>query len=124
MSQPATVSLYERLGRFEGISRIVHDVMDAHLANPLIRTRFEASKDLDHARKMAVEFFCAGCGGPEPYTGRDLLATHKGMNVNEQEFLAVVDDIVGALNKNDVDPTTRGEVIAVLYSLKDQVIRV
>lgn len=124
MSQPATVSLYERLGRFEGISRIVHDVMDAHLANPLIRTRFEASKDLDHARKMAVEFFCAGCGGPEPYTGRDLLATHKGMNVNEQEFLAVVDDIVGALSKNDVDPTTRGEVIAVLYSLKDQVIRV
>lgn len=124
MSQSATVSLYERLGRFEGISRIVHDVMDAHLANPLIRTRFEASKDLDHARKMAVEFFCAGCGGPEPYTGRDLLATHKGMNVNEQEFLAVVDDIVGALNKNDVDPTTRGEVIAVLYSLKDQVIRV
>lgn len=124
MSQSATVSLYERLGRFEGISRIVHDVMDAHLANPLIRTRFEASKDLDHARKMAVEFFCAGCGGPEPYTGRDLLATHKGMNVNEQEFLAVVDDIVGALSKNDVDPTTRGEVIAVLYSLKDQVIRV
>lgn len=124
MSQSATVSLYERLGRFEGISRIVHDVMDAHLANPLVRTRFEASKDLDHARKMAVEFFCAGCGGPEPYTGRDLLATHKGMNVNEQEFLAVVDDIVGALNKNDVDPTTRGEVIAVLYSLKDQVIRV
>jgi len=124
MSQSATLSLYERLGRFEGISRIVHDVMDAHLANPLIRTRFEASKDLDHARKMAVEFFCAGCGGPEPYTGRDLLATHKGMNVSEQEFLAVVDDIVGALNRNDVDPTTRGEVVAVLYSLKDQVIRV
>jgi len=124
MSQTATVSLYERLGRFEGISRIVDDVMDAHLANPLVRTRFEASKDLDHARKMVVQFFCAGCGGPETYTGRDLLATHKGMNVSEQEFLAVVDDVVGALEKNDIDPTTRGEVIAVLYSLKDQVIRV
>ena len=41
------------------------------MANPLIRTRFEAAPDLDHAKKMAVEFFCAGCGGPESYTGRD-----------------------------------------------------
>ena len=63
METAEVVSLYDRLGRFDGITRIVDDVMDAHLANPLIRTRFEASQDLDHAKKMAVEFFCAGCGG-------------------------------------------------------------
>ena len=124
MNPTATVSLYDRLGRFEGITRIVHDVMDAHLANPAIRTRFEASKDLDHAKKMAVEFFCAGCGGPECYTGRDLLVAHKGMNISEQEYIAAMDDILAALEKNDIDPATRGDVTAVLYSLKGQVIRV
>lgn len=120
---PAT-SLYDRLGRFDGITRIVHDVMDAHLANPAIRSRFEASKDLDHAKKMAVEFFCAGCGGPQAYTGRDLLVAHKGMNVSEQEYMAAMDDILAALEKNEIDPSTRGEVTAVLYSLKGQIIRV
>ena len=120
----ASASLYERLGRFDGITRIVHDVMDAHLANPAIKTRFENAKDLDHARKMAVEFFCAGCGGPEPYSGRDLVATHKGMNISEQEYMAAMDDILFALKKNDIDDATRNEVTAVLYSLKDQVIRV
>lgn len=117
-------SLYERLGRIEGIARIVHDVMAAHLSNPLIRTRFEASKDLAHAERMAVEFFCAGCGGPQAYTGRDLLATHKGMNISEQEYMAAMDDILGALEKNEIDAATRMEVTAVLYSMKGQVIRV
>jgi hemoglobin len=124
MPATGTESLYERLGRFEGITRIVHDVMDAHLANPLVAPRFQAAKDLDHARKMAVEFFCAGSGGPEPYTGRDMLATHKGMNISEQEYLAVMDDILSTLEKHDIDPGTRGEVTAILYSLKAQVLRV
>jgi len=124
METAEVVSLYDRLGRFDGITRIVDDVMDAHLANPLIRTRFEASQDLDHAKKMAVEFFCAGCGGPESYSGRDLLAAHKGMNISEQEYMAAMDDILAALARNGIDPATCGEVTAVLYSLKGQVIRV
>ena len=119
----STASLYDRLGRFDGITRIVHDVMDAHLSNPAIQTRFQNSKDLDHAKKMAVEFFCAGCGGPEPYTGRDLMVTHRGMNISEQEYMAAMDDILGALKKNSIDDATRNEVTAVLYSLKGQVMR-
>lgn len=124
MNPTEPTSLYDRLGRFDGITRIVHDVMDAHLANPAIRSRFEASKDLDHAKKMAVEFFCASSGGAECYSGRNLIVAHTGMNVSEQEYMAAMDDILGALEKNEIDPSTRGEVTAILYSLKDQVIRV
>ena len=124
MSTAGTVSLYERLGRFEGITRIVHDVMEAHLANPVVAPRFRAVQDLDHAKEMAAQFFCAGCGGPEAYTGRDLLVAHQGMNISEQEYMAAMDDILGALEKNDIDPGTRGEVTAILYSLKGQIIRV
>ena len=73
---------------------------------------------------MAVEFFCAGCGGPEAYTGRDLKLAHRGMNISEQEYMAAMDDILGALQKNGIDDVTRNEVTAVLYSLKGQVMRV
>ena len=79
-----TEPLYERLGRTDGIGRIVDDVMAAHLRNPVIKTTYEAIEDIDHATKMAKEFFVAGSGGPDPYTGRDMLTTHKGMNVSEQ----------------------------------------
>lgn len=123
MSNP-TPTLYDRLGQFDGITRIVDDVMNAHLANPLVQARYQNVKDLDHAKKMAVEFFCAGCGGPQAYTGRDMLTTHKGMNISEQEYIAVMDDILGALKKNEIDDGTCNEVTAVLYSLKGQIIRV
>jgi hemoglobin len=119
-----TAALYERLGSAAGIARLVDDVMAAHLANPIVKTRFENIKDMEHAKRMAREFFCAGSGGPEPYTGRDMLAAHKGMNISEQEYLAVMDDIVGAMNKHELDESTKNDVIAVLYSLKGNIIRV
>jgi hemoglobin len=72
---------------------------------------------------MATEFFCAGSGGPEAYTGKDMRSAHKGMNISEQEYLASMDDIVGALDKNKVDEDTKKDVIAILYSLKGEVIR-
>jgi hemoglobin len=119
-----TQSLYERLGKTEGINRIVDDVMAAHLKNPIVRTRFEAIEDIDHATRMAAEFFAAGSGGPAPYSGRDMLTTHKGMNISEQEFIAVVDDIMWALDKHGMTDDTKRDVLAILYSLKSEIIRV
>lgn len=123
MSQSAT-TLYERLGRREGITRITADLMKNHLANPLVKVRFMASEDLERVERRAVEFFCAGTGGPETYTGQDMLATHKGMNINEQEFMAVIDDAMDALEKNGIDLPTRNEVLAVLWSMRREVMRV
>lgn len=117
-------SLYERLGGAAGISRLVDDVMDAHLVNPVVKTRFENAKDLVHAKKMAVAFFCAGSGGPETYVGKDMRSAHKGMNISEQEYLAVTDDIVAALDKNKIDEESKKDVIAILYALKGEIIRV
>ena len=117
-------SLYERLGRHAGIERITHDLIKNHLANPLVKARFEASQDILRVERRAVEFLCAGAGGPEAYSGKDMLATHKGMNISEQEFMAVCDDAMNALEKNDIDAATRSEVLGILWSMKGEVIRV
>ena len=117
-------TLYDRLGRREGITRITRELMKNHLANPLVKTRYENSPDLDRVETRAIEFFCAGTGGPESYSGKDMLATHKGMNISEQEFITVIDDAMDALEKCGVEPATRNEVLAILWSLKGEVIRV
>ncbi len=119
-----TPSLYQRLGGADGIARLVDDVIAAHLSNPIVKTRFETITDLDHAKKMACQFFCAGSGGPETYTGRDMLTAHKGMNISEQEYLAVMDDITGAMEKQGLSQDARNDVVAILYSLKGEIIRV
>ncbi len=118
-----SASLFDRLGGQDGITRLVTDIVDNHYRNPLIRTRFEQIKDRAAVERHSVEFLCAGSGGPQAYTGRDMLTTHKGMNISEQELVAAIDDIVTAMNKNQLDQAVQNEVVAILYSLKGDVLR-
>lgn len=95
-----------------------------HLANPIVGVRFRHVRDLEALKAHAVDFFCAGSGGTETYSGRDMRVAHAGMNISEQEFVATLDDILAALDKNGVGPQERQEVLAILYSLKDDIVRV
>ena len=123
MNTTTTTSLYDRLGQRDGIARITRTLIDNHLANPLVNARYGAS-DMPRVEQRVIEFFCAGAGGPETYTGKDMLATHKGMNISEQVFVTVVDDAMAALETHNIDPATRSDVLAILWSLKGEVIRV
>jgi hemoglobin len=118
-----TAALYHRLGQQEGITRITRSLIGNHMANPLVSIRY-AGRDMHKVEKRVIEFFCAGAGGPETYTGQDMLATHKGMNISEQEFVAVIDDAMAALESNGIDPATRNDVLGILWSLKGEVVRV
>jgi hemoglobin len=120
----ATATLYDRLGQRDGIARITRSLMRNHLANPLVKARYEASENLERVEQRVIEFFCAGAGGPQAYSGQDMLTTHRGMNISEQEFVSVVDDAMAALESNGIDAATRHEVLAILWSLKGQVVRV
>ena len=117
-------SLYERLGGHAGITRITRDLLRNHMSNPLVSARYARSEDLARVERRVVEFFCAGSGGPETYSGQDMVATHKGMNISEQEFVAVLDDAMAALETNGIDAPTRTEVLGILWSLKGEVVRV
>jgi hemoglobin len=121
-------SLYERLGGAAGISVLVDDVVAAHMNNPLIKARFlpylEDPGHLAEVKKRLREFLGMGGGGPEQYSGRSMPDTHRGMNISAQEYMAAIDDILGALDKHKIDEQTRKDVLAIAYSLKDQIIHV
>lgn len=74
-------------------------------------------------KKHTRQFLGAGTGGPETYEGQDMPAAHRGMNVSEAKFLHVLDDIINALDKNNIDQHSKNEVLAISYSLKDQIVR-
>jgi hemoglobin len=118
-----TASLYERLGGTEGCNQIASDLVDIHLANPTISPRY-ANSDVAKLKNGAATFFIAGTGGPNVYEGQDMLATHKGMNINGDEFLAVLDDAVEALAKNNIGQREREEVLFVLHSMKSEIVGV
>lgn len=122
-SEELSKSLYERLGGAKRIQAIANDAVEFHLVNPVIAPRFQ-NHDIGKLKQLAFEFFCAGTGGPEAYTGRDMRTAHTGMNISEQEYVATMDDILKSMEKHGVGSQERNEVIAVLYSLKGEIIRV
>jgi hemoglobin len=116
-------TLYERLGGTEGITQIANDLVDNHLANRAIATRF-AEADVQALKNAAATFFITGTGGPDVYKGKDLLSAHKGMNISADEFMAVLDDSLSALQKNNIGQREQEEVLFALYSMRSQVVRV
>jgi hemoglobin len=120
-----STSLYERLGGTEGITKIANDLVDIHLQNPKITTRYtNAKSNIDAIKHGAATFFIAGTGGPAVYEGKDMVTTHKGMNISDEEFNAVLDDAIKALDKNNVGQKEKEEVLFVLYSMKPEIVRI
>jgi hemoglobin len=106
-------SLYVRLGEQSGIEKITSDLVDNHLANPTILARF-ANTDVARLKRMAADFVITGTGGPQVYQGEDMRAIHANMNINDIEFMAVVDDAMNALDKNGIGQREKEEVLFIL----------
>jgi hemoglobin len=120
-----TQSLYERLGGASGVSKLVDRIVDLHLANELIATRYGHLDEagLARTRAMAKEFFTVGSGGPGTYSGRSMPETHAGMNINAEEFVAVLDDMMKAMSDLDYPRPVCDEVLGIAYSLKGEIVR-
>jgi hemoglobin len=121
-------SLFERLGGTAGIARIVDSLIAAHMENPAIRARFvpylDTPERIQAIKAHVCTFLEAGSGGPGTYTGRAMRDAHRGMNIDESEFVATLDDILLVLRRHGVYEATQKDVLAIAYSLKNEIVHV
>ena len=121
----AAPSLFERLGKADGIRALVDDIVAEHMKNPSVSARF-LPYAADPARLAKVKehtcaFLAAGSGGPQAYAGRGMLEAHRGMNISAAEYLAAVDDIITVLRRHSIDEQTQKDVLAIAYALKGDI---
>ena len=121
-------SLFERLGGSPGIQTLVEEIVALHMENPMIKARFlpylETPEKLQVTKQHLCAFLEAGSGGPGQYTGRSMQMAHRGMNINEAEYMAALDDILTALRRHNIDEQTQKDVLAIAYSLKGEILHV
>jgi hemoglobin len=120
-------TLYERLGRSDGIRALVDTIAASHLANPSIAMRFLPLAQDPARLTVALQHLCnfleAGAGGPAQYTGKSMPDAHRGMNISGEEYLAAIDDIMGALTTHGMDDATKKDALMMLYQLKPTIVR-
>lgn len=118
--ESAGPTLYERLGAWDGIEKIVADTVANHQKNDAIAHYFE-DVDLDQLIAHVTAFFAAGTGGPAKYEGRDMTSAHASMGLSDEDFDTAVADVLLALDQNGIGDAEKAEVAAILESLRPAV---
>lgn len=116
-------TLYERLGGKGAITAVVDEFVGNVAADKRINARF-ANTDIPRLKKNLVDQICAGSGGPCTYTGRSMLDAHRGMNIQDAEFGALVEDLVKALDKFKVPAQEKNELLGILGPMKKDIVGV
>ena len=114
-------SLYERLGGNEAIVAVVDEFVARVAADARIN-QFFATTDIAKLKMHLVNQICEASGGPCKYTGRTMKEAHKGMGVATADFNALVEDLVGALDKFKVGEKEKGELLGVLGPMKTDIV--
>ena len=129
----AKPTLYERLGGVNAVSAVVDEFIGRVAANPdMVRTfkplltevgeKGAASPRLISLRKNLIDQIGEAAGGPQKYMGKDMMTTHKGMNITDVEFNSLAGNLSGALDKFSVPATEKGELLTVIGSLKPSIV--
>ncbi|MEO7324649.1 MAG: group 1 truncated hemoglobin [Dokdonella sp.] len=114
-------ALYWALGGADGVARLVDALFARIGADVHINLFFEHT---DHAdlRRLVIEQICAASGGPCTYSGRSMEEAHSGMNLDEADFNAFVEDLVAAMNEVKLALATQQQVLALFGPMKPQIV--
>ncbi len=118
---PEQKSLHDRLGGTEAITAVVDDFLANVVADARINARF-ANADAAHLRQMLIDQICNAAGGPCQYTGKNMIEAHSGMGITEDEFNALVEDLVKSLDKFQVGETEKNELLTALGGMKGDIV--
>jgi hemoglobin len=114
--------LYERLGGRDAIRAVVKDIVELHFTEEITR-RLTKGVDKERLVTLVVEWLCQAAGGPEKYTGRDMVSAHAHLAMTDVHFMAAGDQIMRCLKKHGVPEPEAQEVLCAIVAHHDDVIR-
>jgi hemoglobin len=119
-------TLYQRLGGKPAISAVVDEFVGRVAADTRINGFFAATaadpKRLADFKQKLVDQICEASGGPCKYTGKDMKTAHAGMGITGAQFDALVEDLVGALDKYKVAAPDKNALLGVLGPMKKDIV--
>jgi hemoglobin len=127
-AQPATKSLYERLGGVYNIATVVDDFIERLLVNETLNANPAIREARARVPKAGLKFHvtamvCAATGGPCKYTGRTMKESHAKLNINEAQWQAMAADFRKTLNTFKVPAREQDELVTIVESTKGDIVK-
>ena len=119
-----TATLYARLGGYDAVAAVADDLLPRLMSDPQLG-RFWAHRAADSIRRekqLLIDFLCANAGGPLYYTGRDMVASHKGMGISVVDWKIFLGHLRATLDRFQVPEKERLEVLAFVESTRAAIV--
>jgi len=120
-AQAGENTLFDRLGGKPAITAVISQFVDYNNADKVISARWDPD-NVETLKLYLTELVCNATGGDCIYTGQPMDVAHAGLNITEDEFSRVAANLIKALDKFNVPEKEKGELMAIVGSLKDQVV--
>jgi hemoglobin len=123
----AAASLYDRLGGIYSIATVVDDFID----RIMVDERLNANPRVDEAhhrvlppgfKYLVTEMLAEAAGGPQRYTGRSMVESHRELRITDEEWGAFMDDLNRTFDEFDVPQQERSEVVAIVESTRADIV--
>ena len=117
-------SLYDRLGGYNAISAVVDDFADRLFGDPKI-SKFFVGMSTDSRsgfKQKNKNLVCAVTGGPCTVISRPAKTAHAGLGITGADFDTVAGHLVAVLNKYKVPATEQKELIAIIETLRKDIV--
>lgn len=120
-------SLYDRLGGVYSIASVVDDFIERVLADEILLANPNIKAANEQTPKAGIKFhvtalICQLAGGPEVYNGRNMKDAHAHLNINEEQWDAMVADFVATLNHFKVPEKEQGELLGLVGPSKADIV--
>ena len=109
-------SLYQQLGEREGIANVVEDLLYLIVDDDRINQQFKGM-DVDQFHHNLTDQLCELSGGPCTYTGREMRELHSDMAITDTQFNALAENLILAMEKNDIPTGAQNRLIKQLVPL-------
>jgi hemoglobin len=117
-------SLYKRLGGYDALAAVTDDFIGRLIADRSLRRFFDpfSTDSKARIRQLVVDQLCAATGGPCLYKGRPTKTAHAGAGITEKDWDASIVHLTATLDKFNVPPKEKGEVLALVGTLKADIV--
>jgi hemoglobin len=117
-------SLYKRLGGYDALAAVTDDFIARLAADPQLQRFFvgHSTDSLKRIRQLIVDQLCQVTGGPCVYIGRDMKTSHAGLGTTQKDWDITVNHLVATLDKFQVPPKEKDEVLAAVSTLKKDIV--
>ena len=117
-------SLYSRLGGYDAISAVVHELLSRLMADSQLGRFWENRGDDGVAREkqLLIDYLCTNSGGPMLYTGRENKKSHQGMGVTQQDWEIFIRHLYATLAHFQVPEAEANDVLDFIESTKADII--